>query len=132
MDDSSDTRSTATRQYACGHVQMLESTAKLVKANALQKGDVLAAARFAGLQSAKAAANYLPLLDPVLTVDVSVEFDIGDTFVAVRVGVAGDDSVSTWMPALTGATVACLTIFDMCKSVDRTMVIGPVHREDLA
>jgi len=111
---------------------MLESTAKLVKANALQKGDVLAAARFAGLQSAKAAANYLPLLDPVLTVDVSVEFDIGDTFVAVRVGVAGDDSVSTWMPALTGATVACLTIFDMCKSVDRTMVIGPVHREDLA
>ncbi len=130
MDDSSEVRTTVSRQYALGRVEMLESTAVLVRANALKKGDVLAAARFAGLQAAKAAANYLPLLDPVLTVDVSVDFDIGDTFVAVRVGATGDDSAATWMPALTGATVACLTIFDMCKSVDRTMVIGPVHRED--
>jgi cyclic pyranopterin phosphate synthase len=129
MHDTSNAGSSSPRQYAHGRVEMLDSTAQLVKTNALQKGDVLAAARFAGIQSAKSAAHYLPLLDSVLSVDVSVDFDIGDTFVAVRVGVAGEDCAGTWMPALTGATVACLTIFDMCKAVDRTMVIGPLQRE---
>jgi cyclic pyranopterin phosphate synthase len=114
------------RTLASSRVAMLESTARQVEANSLKKGDVLGAARFAGVQAAKATASYLPLFQPVLTRDVVVNFEVGVDYVVVRVEVPGD-GLEAWMPALTAATVASLTIFDMCKAVDRTMTIGPVQ-----
>lgn len=106
---------------------MRSSTARLVESNSLKKGDVLTAARFAGVQAAKAAPQYLVLLSGTRPLEVSVDFVIGENDVGVLVGVGGDDPRETAMLALTSATVACLTIFDMCKSADRTMAIGPVH-----
>ncbi len=114
------------RTLASSRVAMLESTARQVQANSLKKGDVLGAARYAGVQAAKATASYLPLFEPVLTRDVVVNFEVGVDYVDVRVEVPGD-GLEAWMPALTAATVASLTIFDMCKAVDRTMTIGPVE-----
>jgi cyclic pyranopterin phosphate synthase len=125
-DDSDREASLTGRTLASSRVAMLESTARQVEANSLKKGDVLGAARFAGVQAAKATASYLPLFEPVLTRDVVVNFEVGVDYVDVRVEVPGD-GLEAWMPALTAATVASLTIFDMCKAVDRTMTIGPVE-----
>jgi cyclic pyranopterin phosphate synthase len=125
-DDSDGVASLTGRTLASSRVTMLESTARQVEANSLNKGDVLGAARYAGVQAAKATASYLPLFDPVLTRDVVVNFEVGVDYVDVRVEVPGD-GLDAWMPALTAATVASLTIFDMCKAVDRTMTIGPVE-----
>lgn len=115
------------RLYARGRVEMRSSTARLVESNSLKKGDVLTAARFAGVQAAKAAPQYLALLSGMRPLEVSVDFVIGENDVGVRVGVGGHDSLEIAMLALTSTTVTCLTIFDMCKSADRTMAIGPVH-----
>jgi len=124
-DDSDREASLTGRTLASSRVAMLESTARQVEANSLKKGDVLGAARYAGVQAAKATASYLPFFDPVLTRDVAVNFEVGVDYVDVKVEVPGD-GLEAWMPALTAATVASLTIFDMCKAVDRTMTIGPV------
>lgn len=123
--------SAPTRQ-ARSRVTMLEVTAQKVATNSLKKGDVLAAARFAAVQAAKAAQHYLPLLDDQYSGAVAVDFEMGENFIDVRVGVRGEDILSTWMPALAAATAASLTIFDMCKAVDRTMSIGPIRLDESA
>jgi cyclic pyranopterin monophosphate synthase len=109
---------------------MRADTARLVASNSLKKGDVLAVARYAGVQAAKDSFRHLPLLEPLLSPSVQVDFSLGEDFIDISVPVEGEgDDASSWMPALTAVTVASLTIFDMCKAVDRTMVIGPVRRE---
>jgi cyclic pyranopterin phosphate synthase len=123
--------STTRRREARSRVMMLESTARLVESNSLDKGDVLAAARFAGVQAAKDSASHLPLLDPHRVKGVKMSFVIGDNYIDVQADLVDADETSSWMPALTAATVASLTIFDMCKAVDRTMSIGPVELYDL-
>ena len=111
---------------ARGRVTMSESTARLVESNAMKKGDVLGAARYAAVQAAKSASAYLPLFHSVSSNVARVGFEIGNDFVEVRVDFPGQ-GLAARMPALTGATVAALAIFDMCKAVDRTMTIGPVE-----
>lgn len=106
---------------------MQPSTARLVESNALKKGDVLTAARFAAVQAVKSAPGYLTQLSGVPARAVRVDFEIGEDAVGVLVSVDGEDELETAMLALTGTTVACLTVFDMCKAVDRTMAIGPVR-----
>ena len=109
---------------------MQAETARLVASNSLKKGDVLGVARFAGVQAAKESFRTLPLLEPVLAPSVQIDFSLGEDFIDISVPVdAQEDDASSWMPALTAVMVASLTIFDMCKAVDRTMVIGPVRRE---
>lgn len=109
---------------------MKTETARLVESNAVAKGDVLGAARYAAVQAAKSADAYLPLLDRPFTSAARVTFVIGEDFVDVRVDVPGAGAPSQ-MPALSAATVAALTIFDMCKAVDRSMTIGPVECLDV-
>ncbi len=104
---------------------MRPETARLITANELKKGDVLGAARFAGVQAAKAAHAYLPIAESTLVAGVTVALDVGDNFVDVRASVESSHGPAS-TPAICAATVALLTVYDMCKSVDRTMVIGPV------
>lgn len=92
----------------------------------MSKGDVLGTARFAGVQAAKEASSYLPLSDPVLVNNVTVSFSIEDSFVDVEASVDSPGGAGVEMQALTAVTVASLTVYDMCKSADRTMTIGPV------
>ena len=105
---------------------MLASTTEAVAANTLNKGDVLATARVAGIQAAKRAVSLLPMAHPVLVGNVYVNFSIGDTFIEIEAGVDTIDRTGVEMEALTAVTVAALTIYDMCKSADRTMTIEQI------
>ena len=105
---------------------MLASTTVSVAANTIKKGDVLATARVAGVQAAKQAASLLPLSHLVLVSSVYLNFTIADTHIDVEASVDAVDRTGVEMEALTAVTVAALTIYDMCKSADRTMTIGEV------
>ena len=100
-----------------------ETTGK-VASNAVTKGDVLAAARIAGIQAAKRTPDLIPLCHPLLVGSVYVNFTIGDDNIEVEAQVETIDRTGVEMEALTACAVAALTIYDMCKSSDRSMSIG--------
>ncbi len=105
---------------------MLTETTEKIAANALTKGDVLATARVAGVQAAKRTSDLLPMCHPVLVGTVAINFSIGETYVEVEAHVDTVDRTGVEMEALTACTVAALTVYDMCKSLDRTMVVEQV------
>jgi len=105
---------------------MLSETTAKVASNTVNKGDVLATARVAGMQAAKQAALLLPMSHPVLVGNVYVNFTIGDDHIDVEATVDTVDRTGVEMEALMAVTVAALTVYDMCKSADRTMTIEAV------
>ncbi len=117
---------TVRRAMARGRVSMLPTTTAAVASNEVGKGDVLATARVAGIQAAKQAALLLPMAHPVLVGNVYVNFTIGDADIGVEVSVDAVDRTGVEMEALVAVTAAALTIYDMCKSIDRTMVVCDV------
>ncbi len=114
------------RALARCRVTMLPETTAKVANNAITKGDVLAAARIAGIQAAKRTADLVPMCHPVLVGSVSINFSIGDDCVEVEAHVETVDRTGVEMEAMTACTVAALTVYDMCKSADRTMTIEQV------
>lgn len=114
------------RAVARGRVHMTTETTSLVARGAVAKGDVLAVARVAGIQAAKRASDLLPMCHPVLVGSVSVNFRIEDTHIEVEAQVDTVDRTGVAMEAMTACTVACLSIYDMCKSADRSMTIDDV------
>ena len=114
------------RAVARARVHMQPDTTSLIARGAVAKGDVLSVARVAGIQAAKRTADLIPLCHPLLVGAVLVIFRIDDSFVEVEASVDTVDRTGVEMEALTACTVAALTIYDMCKSVDRSMVIGDV------
>ncbi|MCP3910025.1 MAG: cyclic pyranopterin monophosphate synthase MoaC [Actinomycetia bacterium] len=114
------------RAVARGRVHMTAETTALVARGAIAKGDVLAVARVAGIQAAKKTADLIPLCHPLLVGSVLVNFQIGDTWIEVEVTVDTVGPTGVEMEAMTGASTALLTIYDMCKSSDRAMVISEV------
>lgn len=112
------------RAIARGRVFMQPETTSLVARGAITKGDVLAVARVAGIQAAKRTPDLIPLCHPLLVGSVLVNFKIDDSFIEVEAQVETIDRTGVEMEALTACSVACLTIYDMCKSADRSMVIG--------
>ena len=92
----------------------------------MDEGDVLSVARVAGIQAAKRTSDMIPLCHPLLVGAVSVNFEIGDDFVAVEVHVDTVDRTGVEMEALHACAMAALTIYDMCKSADRSMTIGDI------
>ncbi|HEY8525339.1 MAG TPA: cyclic pyranopterin monophosphate synthase MoaC [Acidimicrobiales bacterium] len=114
------------RAIVRGRVHMKPETASLVARGAISKGDVLAVARVAGIQAAKRAPELIPLCHPLLVGSVLVNFRIEDDFVEVEAQVDTVDRTGVEMEAMTACSVACLTIYDMCKSVDRGMTIGEI------
>jgi cyclic pyranopterin monophosphate synthase len=114
------------RAVARATVYMKPETASLVARGAVSKGDVLAVARVAGIQAAKRAADLIPLCHPLLVGSVFLNFLIEDDHVQVEAQVDTVDRTGVEMEALTAVSVAALTIYDMCKSADRSMVIGDV------
>ena len=116
----------ARRALARCRVNMLPETTASVAANAMNKGDVLATARVAGIQAAKMASTLLPMSHPVLVGNVYVNFTIADTHIDVEASVDTVDRTGVEMEAMMAVTVAALTIYDMCKSTDRTMTIEEV------
>jgi cyclic pyranopterin phosphate synthase len=114
------------RAVARGRVYMTSETTSLVARGAINKGDVLAVARVAGIQAAKRTPELIPLCHPLLVGSVLVNFRIEDDFIEVEAHVETVDRTGVEMEAMTACSVACLTIYDMCKSSDRAMVIGEV------
>src|SRR5579875_3308302 len=124
MVDVTPKETTHRRALARCKVSMLPETTVAIASNAVNKGDVLGAARIAGIQAAKRTAELIPLCHPLLVGSVLVNFTIGDDQVEVEVQVEAVDRTGVEMEALTACAVAALTIYDMCKSADRSMSIG--------
>lgn len=108
---------------AASTVLMTEATASRVAGNAIAKGDVLGCARIAGIQAAKRAAELIPTVLPVLVGGVSVEFRVLSDRVEIEVTVEAFDPNTVTMQALTACAVTALTIYDMCKAIDRSMTV---------
>ncbi len=124
MTDVSPKEATHRRALArCKVVMKPETTAKVAN-NAITKGDVLAAARVAGIQAAKRTSDLVPMCHPLLVGSVQVDFTIGDDFVEVEAKVETVDRTGVEMEAMTACAIAALTVYDMCKTADRTMSIG--------
>ena len=114
------------RAIARARVSMTSETASAVAQGAIKKGDVLAVARVAGIQAAKRAADLLPLCHPLLVGAVTINFEINEDSVEIEAQVETVDRTGVEMEALTACSVAALTVYDMCKSRDRAMVIGEI------
>ncbi|TDG13821.1 cyclic pyranopterin monophosphate synthase MoaC [Seongchinamella unica] len=113
---------------ACARVSMLPETMGLLKDGAHKKGDVLAVARVAGIQAAKKCPDLIPLCHPLMlnSADISFELDIASSQVLIEARCKVDGKTGVEMEALTAASVAALTIYDMCKAVDRGMEISGI------
>lgn len=109
-----------------GSITMTLQTLDAIATNALAKGDVLGVARVAGIMAAKRTSDLIPLCHPIALTDVQVEFTIDRALPGVRVSAVARTVGKTGveMEALSAATVALLTIYDMAKAMDRSMVIG--------
>jgi cyclic pyranopterin phosphate synthase len=112
------------RAVARCKVFMSPETTAAVANREMKKGDVIAVARVAGIQAAKRTSDMIPLCHPLFISAVSVNFNIADDHVAVEVQVDTVDRTGVEMEALHACSVAALTIYDMCKSADKDMVIG--------
>jgi cyclic pyranopterin phosphate synthase len=112
---------------AIGSVKLQPATLLLIKSNRIAKGDVLNTARLAGIQAAKRTGELIPLCHPLNLshVDVDLRFEPGRINITARAKIAAQTGVE--MEALTAVAVAALTIYDMCKAVDRNMVIGRIR-----
>ena len=113
-------------------VSMLPETLALIRSGDHKKGDVLAVARIAGIQAAKKCPDLIPLCHPLMLNSVRVEFELNeqDSQVHIAASCSLDGKTGVEMEALTAASVAALTIYDMCKAVDKGMVIGPICLEE--
>jgi cyclic pyranopterin monophosphate synthase len=129
MVDVGDKPSTARRAVASALVRMQPGLARSIAGGTVPKGDVLAVARVAGITAAKRTSELIPLCHPLRIDSVSIEITIGDGFVRVLADVSTTDRTGVEMEALTAASVAALTIYDMCKAVDHEMVIERVQLE---
>ena len=125
MVDVSEKHVTSRSATARARVYMLPSTLTIILEGSAKKGDVLATARIAGIMAAKKTSDLIPLCHPLMISKVAVDFewsvDVAAIDVVATVKVEGKTGVE--MEALTACSVACLTLYDMCKAVDRGMRI---------
>jgi cyclic pyranopterin phosphate synthase len=129
MVDIGDKAVTERTAVAGASVSMQAATMAMLEPGANRKGDVLAVARVAGIQAAKRCSDLIPLCHPLMLNSVTVDFELDRESCRIRIEatckVSGKTGVE--MEALTAASVAALTIYDMCKAVDRGMEIGEVR-----
>ncbi len=114
---------------AAGRIVMQPATLAAIRAGAARKGDVLGVARIAAIQAAKRTSDLIPLCHPLPLTRVAVEFTVDPDASAVAIAVTAETLARTGveMEALTAAAVGLLTVYDMCKAVDRGMRIEGVH-----
>jgi cyclic pyranopterin phosphate synthase len=114
---------------ARGEIKVSAEVMRLITENRLPKGDVLTAARLAGIQAAKKTSELIPLCHPLRITSVEVEVNplAARNLVEVKSLVRAVDRTGVEMEALTAVAVACLTVYDMCKAFDKRMVIGEIH-----
>ena len=124
MVDVGDKAVTRRRAVARCSVSMAPATASAIVSGSLPKGDVLGVARIAGIQAAKRTSDLIPLCHPLMLTSVSVSLDVQEASVDIESIVETTGQTGVEMEALTACSVAALTLYDMCKSADKNMVIG--------
>lgn len=129
MVDVSEKTETTRRATASGFVRLAAETIRLLRDNAVPKGDALGVARVAGIMAAKRTSELIPLCHPLPVTSVKVELTVTDAGVVIEaeVGVTGKTGVE--MEALTAVSVAALTLYDMVKAVDKAAVITEIRLE---
>lgn len=119
---------------ASGQVRMAPATLQLIAAGGHKKGDVLAVARIAGIQAAKSCSQLIPLCHPLMLTSVEIDLQLDQArqlvLITAQCKVQGQTGVE--MEALTAVSVAALTIYDMCKAVDKDMVIEAICLQEKA
>lgn len=126
MVDVGDKAVTRRRAVARATVHTTAEVARSIADGSAKKGDVLAVARVAGIQAAKRTSELIPLCHPLALTKVTVDLTVGATSIAVEATVETTGQTGVEMEALTAASVAALTVYDMCKSADRAMTITDV------
>jgi cyclic pyranopterin phosphate synthase len=129
MVDTSAKAQTARRALASARVQMSPETVAIVRAGQTPKGDPLETARLAGIMAAKRTAELIPLCHPLPLTHIDVRAKLTDTGVLLEAEVATQAQTGVEMEALTAVAVAALTVYDMCKAVDKAMTITDVRLE---
>ena len=129
MVDVSDKAVTSRTATAEGFVTMAPATLDMILDGSAPKGDVLATARIAGIMGAKKTADLVPLCHPLALSKVTVDFtpDRDNARLRVEATVKVDGKTGVEMEALTAVTVACLTLYDMCKAADRAMSFAGIR-----
>ncbi len=110
-----------------GRLTCAPSTIRLLRAAALPKGDVLTVAKIAGIQAAKATSTLIPLCHPLALSMVEIEFSVEADGIVIRASARTTGKTGVEMEALTAVSVAALTVYDMCKAVDKGMSIGGIR-----
>ena len=129
MVDVSNKNETERIAIATGTVKASSETIELIKSGQIGKGDVLGVARVAGIMAMKNTSNLIPMCHPVMITGSSIDFEIDSEKNEIRITATSKvvHKTGVEMEALTGVSIAALTIHDMCKAVDKRMVIGDIH-----
>jgi cyclic pyranopterin phosphate synthase len=130
MVDVSVKNDTIREAVAIGSIRMKPSTLDRIRQNEIKKGDVLAVARVAGIMAAKKTPDLIPLCHPIIVDNIAVDFDfLGDDLIRITAKAKSNSKTGVEMEALVAASVSALTIYDMCKSIDRNMTIEQTYLE---
>lgn len=129
MVDVTDKKVTERQATAAGRIRLSEKAFRCVKDGTAAKGDVLGVARIAGIMAAKKTGELIPMCHPLMLTKVTIDFKLFDEVSEIEASCTAKLSGQTGveMEALTGVNVALLTIYDMCKAVDKEMVITDIH-----
>lgn len=129
MVDVSEKKKTERVAIAISKIKVSEETLELIKKGEIGKGDVLGVARVAGIMASKQTSNLIPMCHPLMISSCNIDFEINDedSSIKIKATVKIVDKTGVEMEALTAATISALTIYDMCKAVDKIMVIEYTH-----
>jgi len=115
------------KAVAEGFISLSAETINLIRENHIKKGDVLSISEFAGIQGGKKCSELIPLCHPLLITRLDVKTELGENGVKVIAEVDCNGQTGVEMEALTSVSIALLTVYDMCKAVDKNMVIGEIR-----
>ena len=129
MVDVTEKQKTERVAVAVGKIKVSKETLDLILAGKIGKGDVLGVARVAGIMASKQTSNLIPMCHPLMLTGSVITFDIDEKNLEINITatVKVFEKTGVEMEALTAVSVAALTIYDMCKAVDKRMVIGDIH-----
>ena len=129
MVDVSEKSKTTRVAIAVSKIKVSQETLEAIEAGKVGKGDVLGVARVAGIMASKQTSNLIPMCHPLMISSCNVDFEINreECSIEIKATVKIHDKTGVEMEALTAATVAALTIYDMCKAIDKRMVIEYTH-----
>ena len=127
MVNVSDKPATVREATAGGRITMSSEALAAIREGTSKKGDVLAVARIAGIMAAKRTSDLIPLCHPIALSSVTVDFDLSDTGISATSTARTTGPTGVEMEALTAVSVALLTLYDMAKALDRSMVIGDIR-----